>query len=381
MKKIIFIILILAYRVGYTQFSDQIVIDSQNEAGGITKIIVADINNDSLKDLVVSHGLFSQTKVVFYTNLGNNLFSDPQIIAQDLEDLGAPQSIAVADINGDGWVDVVAGWKFTDQVTIHINNKGSFNQTQILDDDLFAPTSLEFVDIDHDNDLDLIAIGDSDFFIYENNGEKVAQFTKIEIPPGTPTENYTLVIADIDGDSFMDIIIGGPKVLIYKNTNGVIAFDDARTDSFNDSNLTFLLHLNDFDNDGDPDVLVNNNDSSQLQWFKNNGDGFYTADQIIETNAIQVPFVTSADFDNDGNIDIIAALPQEGKIVSYKNTGNGVFNSRETVFTGLPLSTTVVKQTDINNDNNKDLIWSHPLSLHLNNTTEVDLIFSNGFDN
>ena len=377
MKTIISIILILINTVGNTQFSDQIVIDSQNEAGGITKLIVADINNDSLKDLVVSHGFFSQTKVVYYINLGNNQFSDPQIIAQDL---GAPMSIAVADINNDGWVDIVAGWKFTNQVTLHINNAGKFNQIQVLDDDLFAPTSLEFEDIDHDNDLDIVAIGDSDFIIYENNGTKTVNFTKTIIPPGTPTENYTLKLADIDGDSFKDVIIGGAGVIIYKNTNGMIAYDAMRTNSFNDFDLAFTIHLDDFDGDGDPDVLINNNSSSHLQWFKNNGDGFYSADQIIETNAIQVPFVTSADFDHDGDIDIITAFPQEGIIVSYKNTGNGVFNSQETIFTGFALSTTVVKQTDLNNDNRKDLLWSHPLSLHLN-TTVVDLIFSNRFDN
>jgi hypothetical protein len=374
MKIILILIFLFNSNLGYTQFSDQIVIDAS--VSGINELIISDINKDGLKDILLAQRFFLNNKISYYPNSGKARFSLPIIIAQDL---GTPESVAAGDLNGDGWKEIVSVWSITNQIILHQNNQGTFSQTQILDSNFFGPAAVKLEDIDNDNDLDIIAVGDIEFAIFYNDGTNQFNFTKVIVASGISTENYTLEVVDIDGDNFKDILIGGVHVLIYKNSNGVFSYDANRTQSITDQNLTFLTHLNDFDADGDMDLLINGNSFTNLSWFSNNGQGFFSLKQIIDANTAQTNSITSADFDNDGDIDLFTAFPQLGTLVWYENQGNGNYTGAVTVETGDIPSTEAVMQGDLDQNGSNDLIWGSPLTLHLNNFN-FDPIFNNGFE-
>jgi len=203
--------------------------------------------------------------------------------------------------------------------------------------------------------------------IYYNNGLGV--FTKTTVAPGVITEYYELAVKDIDNDGFKDIITGGTKTWVYKNTNGVFSFDTLRSNSIVNTGLVFLTELNDFDGDGDNDLMISGNNLSDIRWYANNGSGFSSLSQIFQTNITQCFSLASEDLDGDGVIDVFMGFPQTGKVVWYENTGSGSFGAEKLIFTGSIPFTTRFTTAEINNDGKPDIIWGEDLSFHLNSTS------------
>ncbi len=351
----------IIYSSVYSQFDNRIILDA--DATGITEIIFSDLTNDNLKDIIISQKYTSNNMVSFYQNNGDGTFSSRQTIASEIN---FPPSVATGDLNSDGWNDILTASASTNESYLVWvpNNLGSFDAPIEIDSDLFMPVDFKISDIDNDNDLDIIAIGDTSLSIYKNDG--TGNFDKNVIPPGISTEYYDLTLSDINNDGLIDAIIGGVKTLIYINNNGTLVYDSVRSDSIVNQGLVFLVETADFNNDGHPDILIGGENQSNLSWYENNGNGIFSLGQIIETNAVQCTSVSLNDFNEDGNTDVFTALPQEGKIVWYQNLGNGNFDQQTLVHQGVSPFTKMVCSGDINNDNKIDIFWSEPLSYHLN---------------
>ncbi len=360
-SKITLIILLLTYKSMLCQFSQRQIIDTN--ATGITEIIATDINNDNLKDIIISQKYTQNNKVSYYLNQGSGSFGTQQILG---ENITLPVSLASGDFNNDGWTDIATISQIDSELILFMNNNGVFSSEQVLDSTILFPIDIKVTDIDNDDDDDIVVIGDIELIIYYNDA--LGSFSKTIVPPGINTEYYDLIINDIDGDGFNDIIIGGTKTLVYKNTNGIINFDLQRTNSINEPSLVFLVDLSDFDNDGDMDLIIEGQNQTDLRWYKNDGNGFFSLEQIIENNGFNCESISCNDLDNDGDVDIFTAYPQIGKVVWYENDGNGVFGSQNLIYQGTIPNTKEVYSDDLNNDGLIDIIWSQELSIHLNNT-------------
>ncbi|MBK6264766.1 VCBS repeat-containing protein [Marivirga sp. S37H4] len=115
----------------------------------------------------------------------------------------------------------------------------------------------------------------------------------------------------------------------------------------------------DFDNDGDPDLLIGGDDglgNYSLTLLLNNGDNTFSssAQPFDLSNAAFESF----DYDNDGDLDLlIAGIDAESVAETslYENDGNGNF-SKLTSFTGL--SAAQIHGADLNKDGKIDFIIS-----------------------
>ena len=358
-KALLLLFLVVLNKLLFGQFSNRLVIDST--ANGITEIITVDIDNDSLKDIIVSQKFLSNNKISYYKNIGNGLFNSQEIL---ISNINSPVSLTSGDFNNDGWKDIASISQLDDKVFIFTNNNGMTFSQQIIDISLFHPVDIKVTDIDNDNDDDVVVIGDTNLVVYYNDG--IGNFIKTNIPSGINTEYYDLAVSDIDGDGFKDLIIGGVKTLVYKNSNGTINFDALRTNSINNIGLVILVDLNDINNDGHQDLVIGGNNITDLRWYSNDGNGFFNFEQVIENNAIQCQSVCLQDFNNDGFIDLFTALPQSGKIVWYKNNGDNTFDVQNLIYQGIIPFTKEVVSDDMNNDTFFDIIWAEELSIHLN---------------
>jgi hypothetical protein len=368
MNKIVTVlILVVAVNQVYCQFGPRKLLESSNI--GITEVITADINNDGFNDIIVAQK-YVYDKVSFYLNLGNETFGNNQLIKSGIEN---PLSLTSGDYNDDGWVDIVSAstssGSVSDTLFLFSNNTdNSFTTTVISTEENVVDNivKLKSADIDNDNDIDIIAISDGNLMVYYNDGTGV--FAKTTINSGITTEYYELAVDDIDNDGFDDIVVGGIKTLVYKNDNGVFNFDTLRSNSISNIGLVLLVELNDYDGDGDNDILISGNNSTDLRWYSNDGTGFFSLSQIFQTNISHCKSLSSGDFNLDGKLDVFTGFPQSGKVVWYENLGGGNFGAENIIFTGNIPYTTIFRSADLNQDSSADIIWAQELSFHINNT-------------
>lgn len=153
-----------------------------NLGSSISRLQTSDLNNDELPDVAGMFGVADQ--VFILRNLGLDAednwlgMSDPIIFdATDIE------SLAVGDIDGDGFPDIVTG------TGLMFLNDGEGGFSPFLDESLRANSSsandIDLIDVDGDSDLDVVLTnggfkGDADFTVVvaENNG--LSEFTAVQ---------------------------------------------------------------------------------------------------------------------------------------------------------------------------------------------------------
>ena len=338
----------------YSQFANPILVESNT--GLITNIITADINNDNLKDLIITKKFSTNSLISYYLNQGNLNFSSEVSIATGSSQM---TNIAVGDFDNNNWLDIVSIGDATNSVTLHMNNTMSFS-SQILDSFAFFESDIDVVDLDNDNNLDIVAIGGTTLKVYHNDG--MANFTSQTIT-GPIEDFFDITISDIDADGFKDVITGGSNISVYKNNNGTLSYDAVRSNQI-PSTFNLFVRLVDIDNDGDVDLFSENDNSTGIRWMKNDGNGNFTNLQIIDPTAINVRSGTLKDFDNDNDLDFI--IIKDFNLYLYTNDGFGNFNAPILIH-DAPTIISVITSEDLNNNGLEDLIWSADLSIQENN--------------
>lgn len=156
----------------FTEFADSLT--GVNDARSIA---VGDINKNGLLDIMAATW---SGKIVWWKNIKS--FSDPInfefTTPADVDISGIPTtygSIALNDINGDGYVDVVAGGGTADPDATDIrgavlinDGTGNFVRTQFYGDLLSDERQTITVDIDNDGDKDAVSINRSFVRVYRN---------------------------------------------------------------------------------------------------------------------------------------------------------------------------------------------------------------------
>jgi hypothetical protein len=213
-------------------------------------IALMDLDDDGDLDAAVANR--SSQTISFLSNDGRGGFLGE---SPDPAQIGfSPQSLAHADVNGDGRVDFVL--KARDSGTLLVlQNMGAGQFLGSIEIDVKTPGgALVATDTDRDGDTDLV-VGSSEVIHLENEGRNTFLPTRVAPVSGDAIQASTLIAIDFNYDGDTDIVLGrkDPDGVVVLGNHGAGAFDSLRY-TLPQSPESLLAW--DLDGDGDVDIVA-----------------------------------------------------------------------------------------------------------------------------
>ena len=127
-------------------------------------------------------------------------------------------------------------------------------------------------DIDGDGDLDIIASAFYDNAVYWYRNDGAQNFTKVTVTT-TAAGAMSVAVADIDGDGHLDIVSASfddSTIAWYKNSGGASPTFTKNVISTTANGARFVA-VADLDGDGNIDVVSASYNDNKIAWYQNNG--------------------------------------------------------------------------------------------------------------
>lgn len=268
------------------------------------------------------------------------LHGTPRLATETLQVTNIIRGIQGADMDGDGFTDLVLSGNDSSARPAWIrNNSGSWAQQasqSLISTGPDTMSGFDLADFDGDGRVDLVGVVGSSLNLYLNNGSGSTPLLADAALIGTVDIDGPVAIGDLDGDGELDVVhasgvdnsqSGGSKVRWFRK-------DDMNPEAFvsNDVGETtnkgaFSLELVDLDSDGDLDVLLgqrsSDNGEGAVNWYENQleNSGLFVAHQI-STPARFGYVVLGADMDGDGDTDVVVGYGTGNRIAWYENDGS-----------------------------------------------------------
>lgn len=247
---------------------------------------------------------------------------------------GDSRSVNWVDVNNDGWIDcfISNGPAGGQNNSLFINDKTG-NFTQITNDPIVKDNKpsdgASFADIDNDGDLDALVTNwyNVNKLLYLNNGN--GTFVKIDTGKIVNDGGYSETAAwgDFDKDGLVDIYIcnsdGDFRNFMYHN-NGNNYFTKINAGSqVSDAYSSRCINWTDIDDDGDLDLFVTNENNQNENIYRNDGPSSFVklTNNSLVTNMASTMSSSWGDYDNDGDLDVFLANDRSTNAL-FRNEGN-----------------------------------------------------------
>jgi hypothetical protein len=263
-------------------------------------VTIADLNKDGRPDLIVTN--FVAHSISIFRNT-----SSPGAISftakMDYSTGNFPSEVAVGDIDGDSWKDIVV---ISDGPLAIFKNTGTANISFSINNNPipgFAAGNIILADFDGDNKPDLGGDKENAITIYRNTS--VAGTIAFAVPIDFANTGYTgrMVVADLDGDGKPDIATSSGSVLSNASTTGSISFQHKA--DFLMGASSFDLTIDDFDGDNKPDLASVDQSNNTVSLLRNQVDGPHiisfnpvteTAGGTVTINGLRFSNITEVSF-------------------------------------------------------------------------------------
>ena len=231
---------------------------SETEAWDVTTGFLT--GNGNLDLVVASTG---DTEVTVYPGNGDGTFGTPNVLDTSIQ----ARALALADVNGDGLLDIVVGSG---------ENAGGSSGGDILR-------------------------------YYVNNGDGTFG-GGTDITSGANADDVRdLAVTDLNGDGAQDLVAAASdngSILLYQNDGSGTFSETILTGSADDPRA---VTVTDADFNGTPDLVVGTVSDDDISWYANQGDGTFGSEKSVDGSAVNPRSLAAADFDQDGRPEVLSA--------------------------------------------------------------------------
>jgi gliding motility-associated-like protein len=267
-----------------------------------SSIAFADIDGDGDQDVLLTGKLGNTATTELYLNDGFGNFT--LVVGDGIDDIEFGET-AFADVNGDGDLDLMITGSnvFGEPITkLYLNDgSGAFTFSAQPFEAVGGYSSLDLADIDGDGDLDLLVAGQTSTKLYTNDG--AGNFTEVIGTPFPGVSNSAIAFADTDNDGDQDVLISGATSLYKNDGTGIFSIDTSL--NFPNS-ITGDITFSDVNGDNNIDVLISGITTTESFLYSNDCYGNFT--QVLTTSFIGGGGNGSIDFadvDGDGDEDVL----------------------------------------------------------------------------
>jgi cysteine-rich repeat protein len=238
------------------------------------------------------------------------------------------------------------------------------------------PLSLRLADVNNDGFVDLLSSNAGTAFLHTTPelagtisvlfGQGNGRFTnRADYPVHRSPQAF--ITAELTGDSFVDIAVINKDTdalsVLRNQGNGTFAPED----EYNTGEQPASLIAFDRDGDGDLDLATVDTIAAQVSLFINDGSGLYTPTETIAVNGFPRS-ISSADLDQDGKNDLVVVRLNDQKISVFLQRGAG-WQESELEALGFPVEIT---SDDFDQDGLHDLAVAYSVA------NEVGVFYGDG---
>ncbi|KNC48996.1 uncharacterized protein AMSG_04740 [Thecamonas trahens ATCC 50062] len=310
----------------------------------------ADINADGFVDVVVG----TSSGALWFANFDGAGNFGP---AQPVFDAQAVRYIKAVDMDGDGDTDVVA-WVSSGPVWAANNGVGRFGPRQPVVTTPSPPYAhFDVVDVNGDGARDFVAVSQSDTLVWAlNAGDGSFPLPTSVLGVGADV----VVLRDINSDGAPDLVV------IDTMTDELTWFENefpsgrsfaASAVIYAPTGLTEQLLVDDIDSDGRNDILVMDTSSTVVKRITQGGvpGTFNTPTAVATLKAAGAIQLSLGDMDGDGHVDLVAIMSNSDVDMAL-NSGSGTFGAVLTLASAS--MTTFASLDDVDGDGDIDVITS-----------------------
>ncbi len=317
-------------------------------------ITIGDVDSDGKPDLMVTNGGSNTVSVFRNTATVGTLGTGSFATRVDFASGTQPNSVAIGDVDGDGKADMAVTHAsgislYRNTSTVGAITTGSF-AARVDFAAGSSPARVAMADLDGDGKVDVAIAnqGSNNVSLLRNtavSGGIDAGSLAARVDFETSTGAVSVATGDLDGDGKPDLVVtnfASGTVSVFRNTATTGSIDagsfGAKVDFAAGSNPRGLF-ICDLDGDGKPDLAVANQSSATVSLFRNTASigsinsGSFTAKVDFATGV--APYSVSAgDLDGDGRPEIVVANVTSNTLSVIRSTNNNSELSSLTLSSG-----------------------------------------------